>query len=253
LIDSHCHLEQPDYGKDRESVIESCRRSLRAVVTCCANPRDFPLTMELVRKHPGFVFASCGIHPEYAEEFAGSRSCEFFGLLRENRDGLVAVGETGLDYFWAKDPAAREAQKDLFRRHIALSRELGKPLVIHCRDAFEDCLDILEQESCRRVLLHMFGGHHLLGRVAGNGWHVSLNNIVQRSKKHRKIARDMPLGLLLTETDSPWLSPEGGRNTPLSVEDVIRKVAEIRKAAIEGIDAATTENAVRFFSLPPMG
>jgi TatD DNase family protein len=250
MIDVHCHLEQDDYRKDRDMVITECKKQMKAVVTSCANPRYFDLTMSLTKKYPGFVFAAYSIHPEYVKDISQKGVGQFIRMLRESRDRMVAVGETGLDYFWTKDSRGRESQRELFRRFISLSRELKKPLVIHCRDAFEDTIEILEQESCREVLLHMFGGHHLLKRVVDNGWHVSLNAIVMRSKKHRKIARDIPLGRLMTETDSPWLAPDRGRNTPLTVGAVIKKLAEIRKIPPEEIDRATTENAVRFFSLP---
>ncbi len=250
MIDVHCHLEQPDYQKDRDAVIQECRKRLKAVITSCASPRDFELAMDLTRKYPNFVFATSSIHPEYVKDFHEKEIQEFVQKISDNRENLVAVGETGLDYFWTKENEWREKQKSMFRAFISLSKELGKPLVIHARDASEDAVEILEQESAENVLLHMFGEHRLLKRVVDNGWFISLNNIVLRSKKHRKIARDIPLERMMTETDAPWLSPEGGRNTPLSVGSVIRKVAEIRKTTPEEIDSATTENAVRFFSLP---
>lgn len=250
MLDTHCHLEQQDYNKDRERVILDCKKELKAVITCCAHPKDFDLTMNMVEKYENFIFATAGIHPEYIKEISKKEKDSFLELIRENKDKIQGIGETGLDYFWVKESKWQEKQKELFQEMISFAKELKKPLIIHSRDAHEDCVKILEQEDAKQVQMHMFGANQLLQRVIDNGWLVSLNTIVLKSKKHRKVARDVPLERLLTETDAPWLGPEGKRNTPLSVKAVIEKIAEIKKIGFEEVDGATTENAVRFFNLP---
>ncbi len=119
---------------------------------------------------------------------------------------------------------------------------------MHCRDAFDDVIDMLENEGAKAVHLHMFGASHLLKRVVENGWLISLNTAVSRSKKYRKVARDAPIGSLMLETDAPWLG-DGGRNEPVAVAKVAAVVAEAKGLAIEDVDRATTANSARMFNL----
>lgn len=267
MIDVHCHMEQPDYQKDRDQVIDNCKKTLKAVITSCAHPKDFQLTMEMVRKYRGFVFATVGIHPEYIKDISEREKHDFLGLIRHNKNNIMGIGEVGLDYHWIKEDTWREKQKELFIEMIDLSKELKKPLVIHSREAYGDTIKILEQEDCKNVLLHMFGANHMVKELIKNKWYVSLNTIILRSKKHKKIARDMPLENLLLETDSPWLAPkeweqkqQGGcsqrgrgplvRNDPTSVIKVAEKISEIKRISLDEVKEQTTKNAVRFFRLP---
>ena len=205
--------------------------------------------MDICEKHRDFVFVTAGIHPELIRDIDKKTLDNFIAAVKKNTDNIVGIGEVGLDYWWIKEKKWQEKQKELFVTFIRLAKHLKKPLVIHARDASEDAIKILEEENANHVLMHMFGAHHLLDRVIENGWYVSMNTIVLRSKKHRKIARDIPLDRLLTETDAPWLDPDGGRNTPLNVRAVIEKIADIRKTDFDEIDRKTTENAIRFFRL----
>lgn len=254
MIDSHCHLEQKDYDADRDAVIKSCRATgMKAVVTCCAHPKDLALTLSLVEKHKDFVFATAAIHPAYIKEIKQKEVDAFLELLKQNKDKLVGIGEVGLDFDWVQEETWQQKQREQFAQWISFARELKKPLVIHARAAFDDVLNILEREDAKQVYMHMFGAPNLLMRVIENGWFIGLNTILLRSKKHKKIARDTPLENLLLETDAPWLAPEGWpskRNDPTAVKIVAQKIAEIKKVPIEKVIAATTENAIRFFSLP---
>jgi TatD DNase family protein len=249
MIDVHCHLEQKDYNKDREQVIDACRKELKAVITSCAHPSDFELTMRMVENHPGFVFASCGIHPEYVKEISEE------DLVIKNKEKIVAIGETGLDYWYIKEKDWQQKQKELFIELIGLAKELGKPLIIHSREVFDETLDILENQDAERVMFHMWGANQLLQRILDNGWFVSMNTIVLKSKKHKKIARDIPLNILMLETDSPWLAPKRlldgleVRNDPRSIKTVAEKVSEIKKLPFEEIWQKCGENAVKFFDL----
>jgi TatD DNase family protein len=259
MIDVHCHLEQSDYDKDRDQVVENCRKELKAIITSCANPKDFELTMKMTESYKNFVFASCGIHPEYIKELPQNQIDEFMELIKKNKDKIVAIGETGLDYFWVKEPEWQQKQKELFVQLIALAKEIRKPLVVHSRDCYEDTVKVLEQEDAKEVDMHMFGEHNLTNRVIGNGWFISMNTIVMRSKGHRKIARDCPLERLMLETDAPWLgldkegsirSPDQVRNDPTSVKMVAEKIAEIKKVDFEHVWKTCGQNAVKFFRLP---
>jgi TatD DNase family protein len=211
--------------------------------------------MGLVSRHKGFVFASVGVHPEYVKEIPDKEVDEFLDRIKENKDSVSSVGETGLDFHWVKEPEWQQKQRELFVKMIGFAKEIDRPLTIHSREAYEEVVKVLEQEDAKRVHLHLFGDNKLVGRIAENGWHVSIGPIVLRSKKHSQIARDMPLGQLMLETDAPWNHPsvflEGkrARNEPTSVRAVAEKIAEIRKATFDEIWKACGQNAAKFFGL----
>jgi len=249
MIDAHCHLEQPDYDSDRDSVIELCKQKLNAIVTCCASPKDFDLTMQMLEKYKNFVFATFSIHPIYIKEINEKQKDEFFDLIIENEDRVNGIGETGLDYNHVKEDEWRRKQKKLFIEHISLAKDLKKPLIIHSRDSTDDVIKILEQEDAKNVLMHLFGARHLLNIVKDNNWFISVGPIAMRSKTHKKIIRDMPIEKILLETDSPWFGTEGKRNDPTAILQVANRIAEIKKLDVKKVDEITTQNAVKFFGL----
>jgi len=260
MIDTHCHLEQKAYDADREAVIAKCKRELNAVVTCAARPSDYAATFAMAEKHAGFVFAVAGIHPEYVEQFSDAEVEQAMKEIESNKRSIVGVGETGLDYTFIKTAAGRERQRELFAKFVRLANRLDLPVVVHIRngedkeeaDAFKDAIGILEREGAKRVQLHMFGGRKLLERALGNGWYVSANAIILRSKSYGKVVRDTPLERLMLETDAPWLHPSGDaeqRNDPTGVRAVAERVAEIKDIKLEDVDRITTQNAARFYGL----
>lgn len=255
MIDVHCHLEQKDYDADRDEVIERCKKELRAIVTCCARPEDFDLTMKMVEQHKSFVFASVGIHPEYIKEISEKEIQNFLETIKQNKEKIASIGETGLDYHWITETDWQKKQRELFVQMINFAKEIDKPLTVHSRDAYEDVVKVLEQEDARKAHLHLFGANQLVKRVAENGWNISVGPIVLRSKRHFQISRDMPLEQLLLETDSPWNHPsvflEGKRirNDPISIKVVAEKIAEIKKLSFEEVWKRCGENAMKFFNL----
>ena len=252
MIDVHCHLEQPNYKKDRNKIIEKCRKQLKAIITSCAHPKDFDLTLKLVDRFSGFIFSSVGIHPKYVTEISQKEKDVFIDRIKEKRDKIVGIGETGLDYYWIKDKRLQEKQNELFTQFISLSKELNLPLIVHARDSYEDTIKILEREDAKLVMMHMFGANQLTKQIIENGWYISMNAIVLKSKKHKKVVRDVPMQRLLLETDSPWLAPENfgnKRNDSTAVKMVAKKIAEIKKVSFEEIDKATTKNAINLFQL----
>jgi len=255
MIDVHCHLEQKDYDKDREEVIEKCKKDLKAVITSCAHPRDFEITMRMVENHKNFVFASCGIHPEYIKDVSEKEKDDFLDIIVKNKERMVAIGETGLDFWYTKEKDWQEKQKQLFIQFIDLAKELDKPLIIHSREAFEETIEILENQDAKKVMLHMWGGHKFLKRVLENGYFISMNTIILRSKGYRKVVRDCPLDRLMLETDAPWLAPKRlierveARNDPTSIKAVAEKMADIKKTEFEEVWNKCGENAINFFDL----
>ena len=121
MIDTHCHLEQSDYSKDRDVVIERCKHQLQAVVISCSNFKHFNTTLQLVRQHKGFVFAATSVHPQYVKEIDEKELRKYFEMIRSNKENIVAIGETGLDYNWIKETEWQEKQKRLFVSLIRLT------------------------------------------------------------------------------------------------------------------------------------
>jgi len=249
MIDIHCHLEQPDFSKDRDEIIETCKKELKAVITCCAHPRDFDLTLQLTEKYKNFVFATCGIHPEYIKEVSEKEIDECIEKIKQNKEKIVAIGETGMDKFWIQEVDWQVKQKDLFVNLISLAKKIDKPLVVHSREACKDVLEILESENAKKVLLHLWGDKNLIKTILDYGWHISVGPILLKSKNHKKMIRDMPIERIMTETDSPWFGVEEKRGVPTNVKFVVQKISEIKKMNIEDVDRITTQNAVKFFSL----
>ncbi len=258
MIDTHCHLEQPDYDKDRNSILERYRQQLQAIIVSCAHPKHFELTMQIVKENKGFVFATASVHPEYVKEIDNGIIGNYFEAIKKNSENIVAIGETGLDYNWIKEVDWREKQKQLFLDSIALAKNLRLPVVIHSRDACEETINILEEQCVKSVQMHMFTDHHLLGRVIGNSWMISVNTLLLRSKSVGKIVRDCPLESLMLETDSPWLGvgDDGNikpkdlvRNEPTAVALVAKKIASIKKIHLEEVGEQTTKNTREFFKI----
>ncbi|MDD5416444.1 MAG: TatD family hydrolase [Candidatus Aenigmarchaeota archaeon] len=259
MIDSHCHLEQSDYSKDLDKIILKCKKELKAIITSCAHPNDFEKTLEIVNKNKGFVFCTVGIHPEYIKEITDKQIDVFLDLIRKNKDGIVGIGEIGLDYHWIKESDQIERQKQMFIKLLRLAKELDKPVVIHSREALPETLDILEQEEMKDVLLHMWGGHTLMDKVNELGYNVSMNSIIVSSKSYGKVVKRTPLEKLMLETDSPWLAvKEDGnsykldpdsRNDSLTIKITAQKIAELKDIDFQKIWKQCALNSNKFFKL----
>lgn len=251
MIDVHCHIEQKDYDPDREEVIICCINELKAIINSSPYLPHFKKAVELHKKYENFVFNALAIHPIYIEEISDSDIESAISFLLANKGDIVAIGETGLDYYHIKDEKSREKQRKMFIRFIELANELNKPLLIHCRDAFDDCISILEDKGMKnkRVIMHLFSSKEHMQNIIENGWGISVGPSILKSKDIRKIARDMPLDRIMLETDSPWFG-FGKRNTPLSIKQVAEKIAEVKKIPFEEVWRQSGLNAVKFFSLP---
>jgi len=168
MIDVHCHLEQKDYDVDREEVINKCKEKLKAIITSCAHPNDLEITIDIVKRYKGFVFATLGIHPEYIGENLNIE--DFIEKVKENKDNIVGIGEVGLDYHWVKEENLREKQRKLFRFFINFAKELNLPLVIHSREAMQDTIKILDYSFKRSYARHNKNFRRRKGRKCVNAF-----------------------------------------------------------------------------------
>jgi TatD DNase family protein len=249
LVDSHCHLDNGDFDSDRNDVI---RRAVDAGVTRMvaigtgAGPPDLEAGLRLASAHAEF-YATVGVHPHDAAKASAEVLKQLSGLVRDPK--VVAVGEIGLDYHYDFSP--RDAQKAAFADQLAIARESRKPVVIHTREAWDDTFDLLERHWTSRGIggiMHCFsGGVAEARRALDMGFHLSFGGIVTfpKAEELREVAREVPLGRMLIETDAPYLAPvpkRGKRNEPAFLPYTAAKLAELRGLEVEDIAAATTSN-----------
>ena len=256
LIDTHCHLDFPDFEAERDEIVARAHAAgVKQMITISTRVRKFPAILAIAEKYPS-VFCSVGTHPHNADEELDIPVSELVALSRHPR--VVAIGEAGLDYFY--DNAPREAQAIGLRNHIAAARETGLPLVIHSRSADEDMAAILTEETGKGAfpfLLHCFSSGAELARVGvALGGYVSFSGILTfpKSEELREIAKTVPLERMLVETDAPYLAPKpfrGKRNEPAYTAYTAAVLAETIGVSADEIARITTENAFRIFSKMP--
>jgi TatD DNase family protein len=256
LVDSHCHLDFPDFAEERDAVIaRAVAAGVRRMVTISTRVKRFPGVLGIAEAHEE-VYCSVGTHPHNAAEELDVTADELVRLSQHPK--VIAIGEAGLDYFYDKSP--RPAQAQGFRTHIAAARETGLPLVIHARDADADIAAILEEETGKGAfpfVLHCFSsGRKLAETGVALGGYVSFSGILtfKNSTELRAIAAGLPHERLLVETDAPYLAPvphRGRRNEPAYVADTAAVLAETIGLSVEQTARLTTENFFRLFSKMP--
>jgi TatD DNase family protein len=256
LIDSHCHLDFPDFAGELDAVIARAHAAgVGRMVTISTRVRRFDTIRSLAEAHDS-VYSSVGTHPHNAGEEPDVTVEDLVALSAHPK--VVAIGEAGLDFFYDKAP--RDLQEQGFRRHIEAARQTALPLVIHARDADDDMIRILEEESGKGAfpfILHCFSSGRRLAEVGvGLGGYVSFSGILtfKKSEELRAIAADLPIDRLLVETDAPYLAPtphRGHRNEPAYVVQTARVLAETLGLDEADLHARTTENVMRLFTKMP--
>ncbi len=256
LVDSHCHLDFPDLGRELDAVLSRARKAgIGLIVTISTRVRRFDQLKAIAEAHPE-VFCSIGTHPHNAAEEPDVTAAELIEIARHPK--VVAIGEAGLDYHYDHSP--RDVQAKSFRTHIEAARETGLPLVIHAREADGDIARILEEESAKGAfsfVLHCFtSGPELARRGLALGGYVSFSGVVtfKNAGALRDIAAEVPPDRLLVETDAPYLAPEpmrGKINEPAYVAHVAARLASLRGLGMSDIASLTTENFFNFFKKVP--
>jgi len=254
FIDSHAHLADPAFDADRNEVAERARSAGAKAVVCIGESiAAAERSAALAARHPGFLFATAGVHPHDAASFDPQSDVDAIRALVSR--GAVAIGECGLDYHYDHSP--RELQRRAFASQLALARELARPIVVHTRDAEEDTAAMIAEagEAGVRGVLHCYTGSHRLAEIAlGVGWYVSFSGIVTFKKwSDDARIRLVPEDRILVESDSPYLAPapyRGKRNEPAWVSFTVAHVAAARGVDSAALGVQTAHNAVRFFDLP---
>ena len=251
LVDSHCHLDFPDFADELDAVVGRARDAgVATMQTICTRLTAFDGVLAIARAYDG-VYCSVGVHPH---NVAAEPEVAVDALVaRTGHPKVIGIGETGLDYYYDHSP--RQQQQASFRTHIAAARETSLPVIVHTRDADADTAAILTEEMGAGPftgLIHCFStGRELAERALDLGFYISLAGIVTFNKSDalREIVRELPLERLLVETDAPYLAPvprRGKRNEPAFVVHTAERIAELRGVSPAELGAATTDN---FFNL----
>ena len=253
IFDSHEHYDDHAYDGDREEILPALARDgVGTVVNVGASLEGTRRTVELIRKYP-FMYGAAGVHPDEV----GELNEETFAWLREQclQKKIVAVGETGLDYYWDKE--SHEVQKKWFVRQLKLAKELSLPVIVHSREAAADTMEILKQEYSPQTpaVIHCYSYSPELAReYVKMGYYLGIGGVVtfKNAKKLKEVVLETPLERILLETDCPYLAPEpyrGKRNDSRNLTYVAKAVADIKGLTPEAVIEATEKNAGTFYRL----
>ena len=250
-FDTHAHLDDEAFETDRDELIRSfAEAGVTRVLNAGSDMESSRETAALCEKYD-FIYGAVGIHPEAADRMKDGDLEELRELSK--RKNIVAIGETGLDYYW--DNVPREVQQDAFRKHCALASELGLPIVVHDREAHRDCFDILGEFPDLRVVYHCFSGSVEYAReLVRRGYYFSFGGAVTfKNAKHApEVLKNIPRERVMLETDCPYMAPvpcRGKRNHSGLVPHIAEKIAELWEMTPAEVGRITTENALRFFNI----
>lgn len=253
LFDTHAHLNAEQFDTDLKEVIARAKaEEVERIVVVGFDKPTITRAMELIEEYD-FIYAAIGWHPVDAIDMTE----EDLSWIKElsSHEKVVAIGEMGLDYHWDKSP--KDVQKEVFRKQIALAKEVNLPIIIHNRDATEDVVTILKEEGAEEVggIMHCFAGSAEVARQCMDmNFYISFGGPVtfKNAKKPKEVAKEIPNDRLLIETDCPFLTPHpfrGKRNEPSYVKYVAEQLAELKGLTYEEIASITTENAKRLFRM----
>lgn len=251
MIDAHCHLYSDKYDHDLDAVIQRARKCLEGVVVSAVDPESLQRSLTIQRQHSGFIHVTAGVHPRTAATLKKEKLALLWQTIRNIKEEIVAVGEVGPDFHHTKDPRLRQRQLVVLEQAMTQAETLRLPLVIHARQAEAAALEVVA--GCKTpVLFHCFAGPRQVARqITSSGFYLSFSAILLFSSELQKVASEIPLERILTETDSPALSPrrDRRRNEPAFLEIIVARLAGLRKQSQKEIGAITAANARRFYGL----
>ncbi|MDY6788991.1 MAG: TatD family hydrolase [Candidatus Nanohaloarchaea archaeon] len=248
LIDNHAHLNFQKFDGRREEVIEECRDKLKAVINAGTSPWQDGEGLELGKRHPNFIYPCIGMHPTKLDRVDQEDLESIKERIREEKERIVAVGEIGLDYYHAKERGKRKRQEEFFKPLLELGEEMGKPVVIHSRDAEKRAVEVLEDYSPAEVIMHCFNGNlDLVEESLDREYWISISTQVLYSNRVQNIAEKTPVDRMLLETDSPFLYPGDEANKPWKVHESLEKIAEIKGMAEKELGRQINRNTERAY------
>ena len=252
LFDTHAHYDDERFDEDREALLNAMpEKGVGLIVNPGCDLASSRMAVDMAQKYD-FLYAAVGIHPENCGDFAPAMTDGLRALAKAPK--VVAIGEIGLDYYWAENPP-RELQQEVLRRQLALAQELRLPVIIHDRDAHADTLAIVREFPQVTGVFHCFAGSvEMAQALIKMGWMLSFNGAAtfKNAKKAPEVIAAVPLEKLMIETDAPYLTPvphRGERNDSSYVRFVAEKIAEIKGISAEEVEKATWENGKAFFGI----
>jgi len=234
LVDVHAHLDLKEFDPDLDEVINRAEKAgVKAIISNGINHESNLKVIQLSKKYK-IVKPALGLYPDDAIRLTEKQILDELKFIEKNKDKIIAIGEVGLDYKYCKKKQEQEFQKEIFLKIISLSKKINKPLIIHSRKAESDVIEILEKEKAKKAILHCFSGKlKLIKKAAELGYYFSVHTNVVRSSQFQKLVEIVDINQLLTETDSPYLSPyRNRRNEPSFITEAIKKIAEIKNISI---------------------
>ena len=253
MIDTHCHIDFEEYDKDRDEVISRAKDKLDAVIVSGIGYESNKGVMNLCDEYKNFIYPSFGYHPVSSQNCSEEELKLSHSHLIENINNIVAIGEVGMDYFYVKDKALREKQKEIFLSFIEIANEYKVPLLMHVRDCEKKALNIvLEYDDIPYVIFHCFSGSSKTARriMEKDNYFMSFSTMLCYSKQHQNLIKNISLDHILTETDSPYLAmTKEERNEPVNVVNAVKKISEIQNEDMETVDRITTNNAHKIFKI----
>lgn len=256
FIDTHCHLNFPHYDPDRPMIIGNAKKAgVKKFINPGVDIFSSRQSIELAHKHPGVIFAALGCHPYEAQHDPDIYELE--SLISSESQSIVAIGECGLDYHQYKGKNAsgkKDKQKRLFESHLHIALTYDLPVIIHCRDAYEDFYTVFDGMSkTPRGVIHCFsGGLEDLRMAQERNLMIGIDGNVTYSKQLQAIVPHIPLSMLVLETDAPYLTPvphRGTRNEPKYIPAIAQCIAQLKQESVAEIEKQTTSNALKLFNL----
>lgn len=252
MIDSHCHIYSDKYDHDLDEVIGRARERLSGIVVSAVDMESLEKSLAIRRRHPDFIYVTAGIHPRTAADLGDEARRRFWQAIGRVRNEIVALGEVGPDYHHVRDPRNRRKQLRVLEEALSCAEQWELPLVIHARRAEADALEVVSSSRIP-VMFHCFSGPtQTARRIANRGFYISFSALLLGDTGLQKTAKAIPTERILTETDSPALSPrpDTPRNEPVFVETIVTFLAKLLHGPPEKSAEITAANARRFFGLP---
>ena len=254
LIDTHAHLDFKEFDKDCDKVIKRAfENDVEKIINIGCNLDRSQASIDLAHKYEN-IFASIGVHPHDGKKNSIDEISEkLFEMAQEKK--VVAIGEIGLDYYRLEKENDKDIQKKVFRTQLDIAKEFDLPVILHCRDAYEDMIDIIKKDNFKRGVSHCFlGSKEIAKRYLELGFYISFTGVItfKNAGEVIDVVREIPLERILVETDAPFLAPEphrGKRNEPAYVKYVAEKIATIKEIGYDQVAKVTTKNAEELFGI----
>jgi len=267
FIDTHAHLEYPDFESDFDQVINRAKeKKIEKIINVGSTFEGSKNSILLAKKYKGIIYSSIGIHPHHAidlgrdpYEFSETRTKTLIEALSHmaKEKEVVAIGEIGLDFFRENSRELRKKQVDLFKSQLAIAVDFNLPIIVHSREAEDDTMTELVKQKNKidKGVVHCFtGSYNFAKKVLDLGFYVGFTGIItfEKSSEIQEVVKKIPLERILLETDAPYLAPtphRGKRNEPSFVIEVAKKIAELKGISLEEVEEATTKSAIDLFGL----